>query len=180
MNSSTQKSKTKKHLTVKEMCVFALLGTMMFCSKLLMEFLPNIHLLGMFTVVCAVVYRWKGLIPIYIYVFMNGIFSGFATWWIPYLYVWTVLWGMAMLIPQKIPDKIAMVVYPLICAFHGIIFGTLYAPFNAILMGFNFEQMMTWIVTGFTFDIIHCVGDFIAGLLILPVSKLLKKLSVNM
>ena len=37
-------------ITLKEIAVFALLGTVMFVSKMLMEFLPNIHLLGVLTV----------------------------------------------------------------------------------------------------------------------------------
>ena len=67
------------------MCIFAMLGALMFVSKLIMEVLPNVHLLGMFTMVCAVAYRWRGLIPIYVYVLLNGIYSGFSLWWIPYL-----------------------------------------------------------------------------------------------
>ena len=81
-------------LSVKEMAVFGMLGALMFASKLLMEVAPNIHLLGVFTVAFTVVYRKKALYPIYIYVLLNGIFSGFATWWIPYLYIWTILWSL--------------------------------------------------------------------------------------
>ena len=40
-------------------------------------------MLGMLTIVYTVVYRRKALIPIYIYVFMNGLFAGFNMWWIP-------------------------------------------------------------------------------------------------
>ena len=53
-----------------------------------MELLPNIHLLGMLTMVYTIVFRIKALIPIYVYVFLNGIFAGFSPWWIPYLYIW--------------------------------------------------------------------------------------------
>ena len=38
-------------LSVKEMAVFASLGTLMFISKLVREFLPNIYLLGVLTMV---------------------------------------------------------------------------------------------------------------------------------
>ena len=88
-------------LTTREIAIFGLLGALMYASKMLMEVAPNIHLLGVFTIAFTVVYRKKALYPIYIYVLLNGIFSGFATWWIPYLYVWTVLWGVIMLLPKK-------------------------------------------------------------------------------
>lgn len=157
-----------------------MLGTLMFCSKVLMELLPNIHLLGMFTMVYTVAYRKKALIPIYVYVFINGIYAGFSSWWIPYLYVWTILWALTMLIPKNIPKKVACVVYPLLCCLHGFAFGVLYAPAQALMFGFNFDQMVAWVASGFPFDMIHGFGNLLAGILILPLSELLKKQSRRM
>lgn len=148
----------------------------MFCSKIIMEALPNIHLLGMFTVVYTVVFRRKALIPIYIYVFLNGLFAGFSAWWVPYLYVWTLLWGATMLIPRRLPKKALAVIYSAICCLHGLCFGILYAPVQALMYGFDFNQTLAWIAMGFTFDIIHGIGNLAAGLLIMPVSELLFKL----
>ena len=98
-------------LTVKETVVFGMLGAVMYISKMIMEVAPNVHLLGVFTIAYTLVYRKKALYPIYIYDLINGIFSGFAAWWIPYLYLWTVLWGAVMLIPKKIPKKLKPIVY---------------------------------------------------------------------
>ena len=158
------------------MVIFAMLGTLMFCSKIILEVLPNIHLLGMLTIVYTVVYRKKALIPIYIYVFMNGLFAGFNMWWVPYLYIWTLLWGATMLLPKHMPKGVAAVVYPLLCALHGILFGVLYAPAQAVMFGLNFEQMLAWIAAGLPFDLLHSAGNFAAGLLILPLSELLRRL----
>ena len=118
--------------TTREITIFAMLGAVMYASKLLMEVAPNIHLLGVFTIAFTVVYRKKALYPIYIYVILNGIFSGFAVWWVPYLYVWTVLWGAVMLLPKHLPKKIRALVYMAVCAGHGFLFGTLYAPAQEI------------------------------------------------
>lgn len=74
-------------LTIKEIAVFGMLGAVMYASKLLMELLPNVHLLGVFVVAFTVVYRKKALYPIYTYVILNGVFCGFAAWWVPYLYM---------------------------------------------------------------------------------------------
>lgn len=158
------------------MALFAMLGSLMFASKIVMEALPNIHLLGMFTMAFTVVFRAKALIPIYIYVFINGVFAGFDVWWMPYLYIWTILWGITMLFPKRMPRKVARVVFPIVCGLHGLSFGILYAPAQALFFGYTFEQMLVWISTGLGFDILHCVGDFCAGLLILPLSDLLKKI----
>ena len=169
----------KKHLSIREICLFAILGALMFISKIVMEALPNIHLLGMLTVTYTIVFRKKALIPIYVYVLLNGLFAGFNAWWVPYLYIWTILWGITMLLPKNMPRAVAIVVYPIICALHGLFFGALYAPVQALMFGFTFEQTLTWIAAGLAFDIVHMIGNFTVGLLIFPVSQVLKRLVKN-
>lgn len=160
-----------------ELVLFAMLGMIMFVSKLVMEFLPNLHLLGMLTMVYTLTFRTKALVPIYVYVFVNGLYAGFATWWVPYLYVWTVLWGITMLLPRRMPRWLCCVVYPLVCGLHGLAFGILYAPAQALLFGLNWKMTVAWIVAGLPFDAIHAVGNVLAGLLIVPMAELLKKLN---
>lgn len=168
-----------KHLSIREICIFGILAALMFISKIVMEALPNIHLLGMLTVTYTIVFRKKALIPIYTYVLLNGLFAGFNAWWVPYLYIWTILWGATMLLPKNMPKAVACVVYPVICALHGLFFGVLYAPVQALMFNFTLEQTLAWIAAGFTFDIIHTVGNFTVGLLIYPVSEALKRLTKN-
>ena len=148
----------------------------MFASKIIMELLPNIHLIGMFIVSFTVVFRWKALYPIYIFVIITGLYNGFATWWIPYLYIWSILWAITMLIPKNIPKRIACFVYPIISALFGFAYGTLYAPMQALLFGLDFDGMAAWIIAGLPFDIIHGISNFATGLLILPLSELIKKI----
>ena len=143
--------------TVKETVIFGMLGALMYASKLIMEAFPNIHLLGVFVIAITVVYRQKALYPIYIYVFLNGVFAGFNMWWIPYLYIWTILWGATMLLPKNIPVKIRPVVYMVLCALHGFLFGILYAPAQALMFGLNFEATIAWIASGLPFDLNHPV-----------------------
>ena len=161
-------------LTTREITIFAMLGAVMYASKLLMEVAPNIHLLGVFTIAFTVVYRKKALYPIYIYVILNGIFCGFAAWWVPYLYVWTVLWGVVMLLPEPLPKKLRPFVYMTVCAAHGFLFGTLYAPAQAVLFGMSFQGMVSWIIAGLPFDLIHGVSNFFCGILIVPVISALR------
>ncbi len=156
-------------LTVREMAVFGMLGGVMYASKMVMEMLPNIHLLGVLTIAYTIVYRKKALYPIYIYVILNGIFCGFAAWWIPYLYLWTVLWGAVMLLPKQMPKKIQVFMYMAVCAAHGFLFGTLYAPVQAVLYGLSFKQTVAWVVAGLPWDCIHGVSNFFCGILIMPV-----------
>ena len=167
-------SVTKRSFSVFELVLLPMLGVLMFVSKLLMEFLPNIHLLGMFIMVFTLVFRYKALVPIYIYVFLLLVYSGFAPWWVPNLYIWTVLWGVTMLLPRRMPPRWQMVVYPLVCALHGFGYGTLYAPAQALLFGLDYNGMIAWIIAGLPFDIVHGTSNFFCGMLILPLVKTLQ------
>lgn len=163
-------------LNVKELTVFSMLGALMYASKMLMEFAPNVHLLGVFTISYTIVYRKKALYPIYVYVLLNGLFAGFSAWWVPYLYLWTILWAVAMLLPQKMPAKIRPLVYMVVNACHGFLFGTLYAPAQAIMFGLSFQGMLAWIVAGLPWDFVHGVSNFFCGILIVPIITILRKL----
>ena len=151
-NSLNEENKTRKNKRAPDrwrklvlyICLFAMLGSLMFCSKKIMEVLPNIHLLGMFTMVITLTFRWKALIPIYVYVFLDGLFSGFSVWWWPYLYIWSVLWAITMILPKKMPRWLCLVLYPTVCALHGFAFGILYAPAQAVFFGLNFEETITF------------------------------------
>ncbi len=167
----------KKPLTLRHLILFAMLGALMVCSQLLMALAPNIHLIGMFVMVFTLVYRAKALIPIYVYVFLLGLYYGFPmNWWGAYLYIWTILWGVTMLLPRNMPPRVAPVVYMVVCGLHGLLFGVLYAPYTALIMGQTFEQMLATIATGLWFDLLHVTGNLAAGVLIVPMQKLLLRL----
>lgn len=157
-----------------------MLGTIIFLSKLIMEPLPNIHLVGTLIAVYTIVYRQKALIPIYIYVVLTGVYAGFSPWWIPYVYIWTILWGAIMLLPKKMNPKIGAFVYPIVTALHGLLYGVLYAPTQALVYKMNFHQTLLWIGAGFYFDVLHGIGNLVLGILIYPLAKLVFKLSRDM
>ena len=168
--------KEKSAVTVRDMAVFSMLAALMFASKVIMDALPNIHLLGMFIMVYTRVYRVKALIPLYLFIFMTGLYGGFGLWWIPYLYIWAILWGVTMLLPRHMPRGVCAAVFPAVCCLFGLLYGVLYAPAQALLFGLDFHGMLAWIAAGLPFDLMHGIGNLFAGLLILPLSELLYRL----
>lgn len=80
-----------------------------------------------------------------------------------------------MLLPKKMSKKTAVPVYSLICALHGLAYGTLYAPVQAIMYNLNFKAMTAWIIAGLPWDAIHSAGNFALGFLIVPLSTVLIK-----
>ncbi len=165
----------KKYKKLVDIIVFTMLGVIMLLSKLLMEALPNFHLLGTLIVSYTVVYRKDALKPIYLFVLLSGLVYGFGIWWIPYLYIWTILWGAVMLLPKDMKPKIAVPVYMAVSGLHGLLYGTLYAPAQALLFGYDFKTTIAWIAAGLPWDAVHCVGNVVLGILILPIATALRK-----
>ena len=149
-----------------------MLGSLMFLSKLIMEFLPNIHLVATLIVAYTLVYRVKALIPLYVYVFLTGVYAGFDIWWLPYLYIWTILWLIIFLLPKNLNPKIGAFLYPAITCLHGLLYGVLYAPVQALVYGFGWQQTIAWIAAGLYFDLTHAIGNLVLGALIYPLVKL--------
>jgi len=155
-----------------------MLGAVMFITKYLMEALPGVHLLGLFIAAFTLTYRVKALIPIYVYVIIDGVVHGFSMWWVPYLYIWALLWGMVMLVSKiKMPQKAKALVYMAVCGLHGLAFGILYAPAQAVMFGLTYKLMIAWIIAGLPFDAIHGLSNFCMASLVLPLHALLKKLN---
>ena len=165
-----------KKLKIRELAIFGILGGMMYASKALMSALPNIHLIAVFIGAETLTYRKKALYPIAIYVLFEGLFGGFTVWWLPYLFVWPLLWGAFMILPKNMPKKYAIPVYMLTAGLHGLLYGTLTAPFYAIPMGLDMQGMKDWIIMGLPYDAIHGISNFCLGTLIYPIAQLLKKL----
>lgn len=168
-------SEQKSKISIKEIAVFGMLGALMYASKVLMDVFPNIHFIAAIIVSITVVYRKKALYPIYIFVMLTGLLNGFGTWWIPYLYIWTVLWAVVMLLPKNMSRRKAFIIYSVVSSLHGFLYGLLYAPAQAIMFHLNFEGMVTWIMAGLPFDIIHGVSNFVCGLLIVPLIDLFRR-----
>ena len=165
----------KTRQQILRIVLLPMFGAMLFVSKLAFEALPNIHPVAMLIMVFTLAYRKWALVPIYIFVILFGVFNGFSQYWYPYLYIWTILWAATMLLPKKLSDKKAAFIYPAVCGLHGFLFGTLWAPAQALIFKYTFNQTLAWIGSGLPWDLRHGISNICMGLLILPLYKLLKR-----
>lgn len=153
-----------------------MLGSLLFCSKLLMEWAPNIHFIALFIITFTLVYRAKALVPIYVFVLLTGVYGGFNVWWVPYLYIWLPLWGLALLLPHRAPAWLLTALSMLLGGLHGLAYGTLYAPAQAFFFKYDLQMTLAWILSGLPFDVMHAVGNLAACVLTVPLMKLLFRL----
>ena len=179
MNRPENGLRHRRHrgLTVREIALFAMFGSLMMVSDFVMNIVPNVHLVGVMIVIFTLTYRVKALCPIYVYVLLIGLVEGIGPWWVPYLYIWTVLWALVMLLPKRMPKWLAPVVYAAVCGLHGFCFGLLWAPYEMLLMSYSWEQITVWWRMGFLLaDIPHGIGNLVGSTLILPLVTLIRKL----
>ncbi|MBP5210104.1 MAG: hypothetical protein J6125_04500 [Clostridia bacterium] len=152
---------------------FALLAAILFVADVVLDLAPNVELVSMLIMVYTLTYRGRALIPLYVYVLLNGALYGFSLYNLSYLYIWLILWGVTMLLPRRMPAAVAVPVCAGVCALFGLSFGALYAPGWMLVAKLNLEKIVAWWLAGLSFDVIHAAGNAAFGLLVWPLYKTL-------
>ena len=159
-------------LTLRQIALFGVLGALTFGLTVAMAGLPNIEPVSLMVMLFAVVFGWKGLYPVYLYVLMEVMLYGINFWNINYLYVWAVLfmaaYGMRWL---KNP-----LWWAALAGIFGLGFGLLCAPVYMVVGG-SVSYGIRWWLAGLAFDVPHAIGNFVIALLLfVPLRKLLTRL----
>jgi len=148
-----------------------MLGALTFGAKVVMSSLPNIEPVSLMVMLFAVVFGWKALYPIYLYVLMEVLLYGINLWNVNYLYIWLILAAAAYGM-RKLQNPLW---WALLSGTFGMAFGLLCSPVYMAIGGFNYG--IRWWLAGIAFDVPHAIGNFcIALVLFVPLRKLLEKL----
>ena len=84
-------------LTARQICILALLGTLIFATKFALSGIPNVNLNTLLIILCVVFFGWKTLYVVFVYVLLEGLVFGFSLWWFSYLYAWPTVTAVAMI-----------------------------------------------------------------------------------
>ncbi len=164
--------KVKPKLTVSEVALYAVLGSLTFGAKLVMMWLPNIEPVSLLVMLFAVTFGDKAIYPIYVYVFLEIIVYGFNLWSINYLYVWLVLAFLAWCFRSAAHP----LGWAVLSGMFGLLFGALCAPVYLFVGGIY--AAVAWWVSGIPYDVVHCVSNFIIALvLFLPLCRIMERLN---
>ena len=153
-----------------EIVLLGMLGAIAYVGQVALSFLPNIEVVSILFLVYTKIFGKKALFPIYVFVLLEGIFWGFGSWWIMYLYVWAVLWGITMLLRRNDPA----VFWAVINGAFGLVFGALCSITQGVMFGIG--SGFAYFISGIPFDIVHCIGNFLTALFLYkPLTILLSK-----
>ncbi len=162
-------------LTIRELILFGILGSLTFAMKLVMAALPNIEPVTLCLLVYGAVFGYKALYPAYVYVILEILYFGLGTWNFCYLYIWAipVVAGFTLRTMRR------SLGWALVSGVFGLLFGALCGIVDAFIGGAAYA-VAKW-ASGIPFDIAHCLGNFgIALVLFKPLRELLDRLYQKM
>lgn len=156
---------------VRDICILALMGALMFALQVALASIPNVHLTAPLIILTACFFGWRAMYSVFIFVLLEGLMYGFGIWWVSYLYAWPLLAAAAVLMRKN--DS--AFVWAVAAALHGLGFGALCAiPY--LIAGGPAMAFSYW-VSGVPFDLIHCAGNFtVTFVLYRPLSSVMKRI----
>lgn len=167
------KTKTDR-ISTKELVTMAFLGAILLAAQVALAPLPNIEVVSLLIYIYAQVYRKKVFFIIYMFVILEGCIYGFGLWWLGYLYVWSILAAIVLLLKEGQQRK-SVLLSSVVLGAYGLAYGFLFAIPYFIVSGTS-AGIAYW-VAGIPFDLMHCAGNVVSALLLYkPLRELLGRL----
>lgn len=158
-----------------EICLYGILGVILFALKFAMSPLPNIEPVSLLLIIYAFIFGIKAIYPLGIYIVLEFLIYGFGFWSIAYLYIWLILVIATIVICKITNNNTNPFLWAILSGIFGLVFGALYMPLYIVSGGITFA--ITWWISGIPYDIIHSVANFIlCATLFKPITQTLLKL----
>ena len=155
----------------RELPLLALLAAVLLGVQVALSPLPNIELVSLLVVLYTRRLGSKALLVICAFVLLEGLVYGFGLWFVNYLYVWAILWGLAMAF-RHMESTAGWVV---LLGGYGFGFGFLCAIPYLFLGGPG--AAASYFLSGIPFDLIHGAGNIaVAAVLMKPLEKMFRRL----
>ena len=146
------------------------LTALLFTGQVVMSFLPNLEIVSLLIILYTIFFGKKVFWMIYGFVFLEGFLYGFGMWWFQYLYIWSIL-AMVVLLLR---NNTSALFWSIISGFFGLSFGAL-CTLPYLFTGGPAAAFSYW-VSGLGFDLTHCIGNVVLCLVLFkPLYALLQK-----
>ena len=159
-------------MPVRKITRIALLSAILYVSKVALEFLPNVELVSLLTVLYTLVFGKEAFLIVTVFNLFELIQWGFGTWWVSYLYVWPLLVLIILLLKKVIKEE--FLIWSVVSGLFGLIFGSLFA---IVYLPVDPAYALAYWISGLPWDVWHGVCNFVLMLVIgKPLYLLLKKI----
>ena len=159
-------------MPVRKITRIALLSAILYVSKVALEFLPNVELVSLLTVLYTLVFGKEAFLIVTVFNLFELIQWGFGTWWVSYLYVWPLLVLITLLLKKIIKEE--FLIWSVVSGLFGLIFGSLFA---IVYLPVDPAYALAYWISGLPWDVWHGVCNFVLMLVIgKPLYLMLKKI----
>lgn len=139
---------------IRDITLPAIAAALLVGVQVAMMSLPNIELVTLLIILYTLHFKVKTVYIIYVFVVIEGVIYGFHIWWIVYLYIWTLLFIIALLLNRMRSPLL----WAIVGGTYGLLFGSLSSIPYFITAGLG--GGIAYIVAGIRFDLLHCIGNF--------------------
>lgn len=168
------KTEKEQQPLLRQLPLLAVLAALLFGLQVALAPVPNIEVVSLLIVLYTRQFGKRTLMIIYAFVLLEGLLYGFGHWFINYLYIWAVLWAVAMLFC----NMESLLGWAVLLGFYGLVFGALCAIPYLVMGGPG--MAVSYFLSGIPFDLLHCGGNVVVALVLFkPLSKLLALLSTG-
>ena len=158
-------------VTTRDICLYGVLGALIFALKLVMAPLPNIEPVSLLLIVYTITFGIRVVYTLAKYVVLEVIIYGFGIWSIGYCYIWLIL-VIVVLSIYNATHKTNALLWAVISWAFGLLTGVLYIPLYVITGGTT--MAFNWWISGIPYDVVHSIANFVLCLILFnPLSKLL-------
>ncbi len=153
-----------------DMAWMGVLTALLFMGQVFMSFLPNLEIVSLLIILYTIFFSKKVFWMIYGFVFLEGFLYGFGIWWFQYLYIWSILAMVVLLLRHNTSGLF----WSIVSGFFGLSFGAL-CTLPYLITGSPAAAFSYW-VSGLGFDLTHCIGNVVLCLVLFkPLYALLQK-----
>ncbi len=144
-------------LPLGQLVILSLLGALLFVVQVVLGSLPNIELVSLLIIIYTLVYGAKAFYSVYLFVFMEGLYYGFGTWFFNYLYVWAILVCITLILRRYTSTALWVFVNAAFGLFFGVFCSIIYLFIGGV------PAMLGYWIEGIPFDVLHMIGNGITA-----------------
>lgn len=178
--SSREKGRKRKLcLSIRDITLIGMMVAVIEAGKMALAFLPNVELTTFWIIMFTLLFGWKIIFVILIFILIEAAIYPFGLWVIMYLYTWPML-ALVVRLFHKI-DSVWF--WSVLSGIFGLSFGLLcsfpYIFINSAGTGLTngIAATVAWWIAGIPWDIIHGVANFILMLILYtPVRSIIDKI----
>lgn len=159
-------------LNAHQVALLGILTAVLLGGQLALAVVPNGEIISLLVILYTLLLGRQVFMVLYAFVFLEGCLFGFHLWWVSYLYIWSLLAGIVLILRRK---EQSSPFWAIVSGFFGLAFGALCAlPY--LITGGPAAALSYWLA-GLGFDLVHCAGNFLICLLLFqPLYRLLSRL----